>query len=132
MFAVLEHRLAEGARPAAIGAAEVPAPGACHWDFVLELPGTERLATWRLAGNPLRTTAEVAAERIADHRRVYLDYEGEVSGGRGWVRRVERGDARVDEVAGECARFELTGAVLRGRFEIARQPDGGLVFRRWV
>ena len=37
------------------------------------------------------------AEPIGDHRPVYLDYEGPVSGGRGRVRREASGVAEVEE-----------------------------------
>ena len=33
--------------------------------------------------------------RIRDHRRLYLDYEGEITGGRGYVTRVAGGDCEV-------------------------------------
>lgn len=39
----------------------------------------------------LRPPAALGAERLADHRRVYLEYEGPLSGDRGEVRRVASG-----------------------------------------
>ena len=45
---------------------------------------------WRLHVDP--TTGEpVPATPNADHRLHYLDYEGEVAGGRGQVRRIDAG-----------------------------------------
>ncbi len=124
-FTVLEHA------PAASGAAAAGAGApAVHWDLLIEIQGQERLATWRLRENPLGAAGPVAAERIGDHRRVYLDFEGEMSGGRGLVRRVDWGRAQTEALAGETCVIELTGARLRGRFEITRNPQGGLVFRR--
>ena len=35
------------------------------------------------------------AERIADHRSLYLDYEGEITGGRGEVARVAQGQVQI-------------------------------------
>lgn len=59
-----------------------------HWDFLLE---TETLlTTWRLLQPPAADT-EVAAERLPDHRRRYLTYEGPVSGDRGSVTRIAAG-----------------------------------------
>ena len=61
-----------------------------HWDFMLE--AGDVLRTWRLSAPPIRG-AIVAAERIGDHRRLYLDYEGPVSDGRGNVVRWDAGSS---------------------------------------
>jgi hypothetical protein len=53
---------------------------------------------------PLLSTAEpepFTAERIGDHRRLYLDYEGPISGGRGSVRRVAEGQAEIVAETGD-------------------------------
>ncbi len=52
-----------------------------HYDLFLE--SGETLSTWRLSSPP--ETGSVTAERIGDHRKAYLDYEGGISGGRGHV-----------------------------------------------
>ena len=49
------------------------------------------LWTWRLDAIPDRC-ASCQAIRIADHRPIYLDYEGPISGDRGEVRRVADGE----------------------------------------
>lgn len=59
-----------------------------HWDLLLE--HLTSAATWRLESLP-RENSVISAERIADHRLLYLDYEGPVSGNRGHVTRVFRG-----------------------------------------
>jgi hypothetical protein len=59
-----------------------------HWDFMLEVG--EVLRTWRLA-EPPAAGATVRAEPISDHRRLYLDYKGAVSGNRGTVKRWDAG-----------------------------------------
>ncbi|MEW6198949.1 MAG: DNA polymerase ligase N-terminal domain-containing protein [Planctomycetota bacterium] len=100
-----------------------------HWDLLIEAPGAERLATWRLAANPLETVGAVPAERLQDHRRVYLEFEGELTGGRGIVRRLDRGGAVVRTMKEDEAAFALAGEQLRGDFEIARTVSG-LAFRR--
>lgn len=101
-----------------------------HWDLLVEAPGEERLPTWRLAQNPLRTSRDVPAERIQDHRRHYLDYEGPVSGDRGSVRRLDRGSAKIEHLAGAQLVVRLHGEHLAGRFEIATNDAGELVLRR--
>lgn len=85
------------------------APGGTHWDLFLE--EGETLRTWRLSAPP--ETGEVTAVALGDHRLVYLDYEGEVSGGRGTVARHASG----------C--YALEGALLR----LQGGPSEGLY--RW-
>lgn len=68
-----------------------------HWDLMLEAGSV--LRTWRLAA-PLRPGAAIAAVAAADHRLLYLDYEGPISGGRGRVVRWEHG-AFTGQVQGE-------------------------------
>lgn len=60
-----------------------------HWDFLLE--HGDRAFTWRLLEKP-ECNRWLAAERINDHRPLYLNYEGPVSGNRGSVRRLFFGD----------------------------------------
>lgn len=113
MFALLEHTTGSDR----------------HWDLLVEVPGAERLPTWRLAANPLEAAGAVHAERIADHRSVYLEFEGELTGGRGVVRRLDRGSAVVETIRPDEAAFVLAGERLRGGFEITRCASG-LVFCR--
>ncbi len=100
-----------------------------HWDLLLEVPDQERLATWRLAENPLDAGHPIAAERIQDHRRLYLEFEGAVSGGRGVVRRVDRGDVEVWHISDTDARFTLNGQALRGDYEIIADHARDGLFR---
>ena len=63
-----------------------------HWDLMLDNGTT--LWTWSMEAMP-ETGKPVAAQRIADHRRVYLDYEGPVSRNRGTVVRQESGQYTI-------------------------------------
>ena len=54
-------------------------------------------ATGRALADGIPPVAGFDAVRIADHRYRYLDYEGEVSGGRGRVCRLSQGRVRVFE-----------------------------------
>ena len=65
-----------------------------HFDIMLERAAGSDLQTWRSAIWPVAGGA--ALMPLPDHRRVYLDYEGEVSGGRGWVKCVSRGTYEID------------------------------------
>lgn len=75
--------------------------GDSHFDLLFETAPGSSLATWRSAVWPIEGRTEVT--RIKDHRRIFLDYEGEISGGRGYVTRVAGGDCEVD--IGESQRW---------------------------
>jgi hypothetical protein len=55
-----------------------------HWDLLLAEECSAR--TWRLLRKPC-LGEPIAAEPLPDHRLMYLDYEGVVSGDRGSVKR---------------------------------------------
>ena len=59
-----------------------------HWDFLLE-QGDHALC-WRLLRQPC-VDEPIAAEPLAPHRLLYLDYTGPVSDDRGTVRRIDMG-----------------------------------------
>lgn len=65
--------------------------GGVHFDLMLEVAGQELLRTFQLARWPLAVGETCACVQLADHRRAYLEYQGEISGGRGSVRRVDTG-----------------------------------------
>ena len=78
--------------------------GSWHIDWMLDLDagGAGRLMTLRLVArvDDLAVGDRLEAQRIADHRRSYLDYEGPISGERGQVIRVANGYiAALDSVA---------------------------------
>jgi hypothetical protein len=99
---------------------EHDAPDGRHWDFMIQMPGAAKLTSWRLAANPL-TAGErpIAVEPIGDHRREYLDYQGEISGGRGSVRRVDRGECRIVETSDPFIVLQLHGRFLTGRYRVS-------------
>ena len=76
-----------------------------HFDLFLEANGV--LKSWRLLAEPTPGVT-VPATPTADHRVVYLDYEGPVSGGRGTVARVAAGEYEGD----------ITGATWRVRWDV--------------
>lgn len=65
-----------------------------HWDLMLETGDV--LRTWRLAEPPTAIGQSIRAIPIADHRTMYLDYEGPVSGNRGTVNRWDAGRFETD------------------------------------
>jgi hypothetical protein len=78
---------------------------------MFEAPGHEGLVTIRWEEVPRGGSFE--GVRLGDHRRVYLEYEGEVSGGRGRVTRVMEGRLVArrgsDGAGGETWRIEGEG-----------------------
>jgi hypothetical protein len=107
-FVILEH--------------DWPAP---HWDLLLEHGPV--LKAWRLLAEPGPGRA-VPAEPSFDHRPLYLDYEGPVSGGRGAVRRWDAGtfEGEIGEGGWEV---RLAGGCLSGPTRLERAADGVWVFR---
>jgi len=83
-----------------------------HWDFMLERGSV--LRTWRLDHLP-EAAGKTGVEPLPDHRVAYLDYEGPVSGDRGSVRRVDRGDFELIREDEELIEVVLTGERLQGR-----------------
>ncbi len=83
------------------------ADGSWHYDWLLARPGEPegRLVSFRVSDRvDAGAVAVFDAEAMADHRREYLEYEGEVSGGRGMVVRVARGRCVLLERGGGRAR----------------------------
>ncbi len=63
-----------------------------HWDFMFECGDV--LRTWALLELPTQNVV-VEAERLADHRRAYLQYEGPLSANRGSVSRWDEGEFSI-------------------------------------
>jgi hypothetical protein len=65
-----------------------------HFDLMFEtLPGS-MLATWRSESWPIDQRTPL--KRLRDHRRLYLDYEGQLSEQRGTVYRMAEGNCDLD------------------------------------
>jgi hypothetical protein len=83
-----------------------------HFDLLIETyPGSD-LATWRSPVWPIERRVEL--RRLRDHRRIFLDYEGQLTGDRGQVRRVAGGECRVSiGEAGSCqVQFSAGGGLM--------------------
>jgi hypothetical protein len=80
-----------------------------HFDLMLETYAGSQLSTWRLPRWPIESTT--SATRLRDHRRLYLDYEGEIGGHRGFVHRIASGTAEIEIGEGSIWTISiLTGA----------------------
>ena len=93
---------------------------ALHWDFLLE--NGDVLLSWRLSAPPAPGAA-VDARKSFDHRLLYLDYEGPVSGGRGAVIRWDGGAFEWEMREPGQVAVRLAGGRLRGVLRL-EQSDG--------
>lgn len=98
-----------------------------HWDLMLE--EGDVLKTWRLPQPPEidqasdETSLDLTAEALPDHRLVYLEYEGPVSGDRGEVSRWDRGTFTLLERSEDQLVALLTGEELAGRLTLKKQDS---------
>jgi hypothetical protein len=60
-----------------------------HFDLMLETAPGSPLMTWRSERWPIDRPTPLV--KLGDHRRDFLDYQGPLSGGRGFVTRVDGG-----------------------------------------
>ncbi len=92
-----------------------------HWDFMLE--AGEVLRTWKLSSPP-QMGLVIPAEKSFDHRPVYLDYEGPISGGRGSVVRWDSGSFQTIAEDNDRVEVRLTGKHMNGDAIFARDARG--------
>lgn len=88
-----------------------------HFDFMLE--AGEILKTWKLLAPPAPGKS-IRAQATFDHRLVYLDYEGEISGNRGAVVRWDRGVFTWEENEEGHIRVNLQGENITGTVDLLR------------
>ncbi len=101
-----------------------------HWDFMLE--AGDSLRTWAL-DSAIRSGTAIRARALGDHRPAYLEYEGEISGGRGRVVRVDAGTYRPVIWSANHVRVELSGSQLVGEVElIGPDPAASDASDSWV
>jgi hypothetical protein len=82
-----------------------------HWDLLLESGPV--LRTWRLSAPP-EPDKRIEAVPSFDHRLLYLDYEGPISGGRGQVKRWDTGTFAWEQEKPERIAVRLEGRRLAG------------------
>jgi hypothetical protein len=87
-----------------------------HWDFLLE--AGESLRAWRLLLEP-GPGRDVDAESNFDHRVIYLEFEGPLSGGRGSVTRWDAGSFEWMRNESDAVVVQLRGAKLSGVVRLA-------------
>ena len=91
-----------------------------HYDFLVE--NEIDCLTWKFLKLPLSNQASVEIFKQPNHRLVWLfRKEHELSGNRGFVKRIDHGifENVSDKLESENFRFILDGEVLYGLFEIS-------------
>lgn len=97
-----------------------------HWDLLLE--DGPKLLAWRLGTRPVLGT-QTPAMPLPDHRALYLDYEGPVSGNRGYVSRQDGGHFEFLERTEEKIVCDIRGEWLKGVVTI--QASSGTSIFLW-
>jgi DNA polymerase Ligase (LigD) len=100
-----------------------------HWDFMLECG--DALRTWAI-DLPLAAGVDLPARALPDHRLIYLDYEGEISGNRGQVRRVDMGTYRALDWSAGRVRVEVTGSQLVGEVNLRESESESGATALWI
>ena len=91
-----------------------------RYDFLVE-NGIDCL-TWKFLKLPLLNQASIEISKQPNHRLIWLSrLEYELSGNRGFVKRIDHGIFKkdLDKFDSECFRFILDGKLLHGLFEIS-------------
>jgi hypothetical protein len=100
-----------------------------HWDFMLEFDPV--LWTWELRRLPAAWNGDAAeggtltATRLADHRIDFLDFEGQLTGDRGSVRRLMEGEFEVLENTTDRLRVRLAGRDFAGDVQLTATSQRG-------
>ncbi|GDX98598.1 hypothetical protein LBMAG48_10020 [Phycisphaerae bacterium] len=86
--------------------------GTWHFDWLFETAADQGLVSLRVQSE--LCAGEFACERMGEHRRAYLTFEGDIGGGRGSVARVQ---------AGEIIRIVADDISVRAYLQVATQHD---------
>ncbi len=65
-----------------------------HYDLMFETAPGSPLATWRSPLWPI--TSPVRLQKLRDHRRAFLDFQGNLTGDRGTVTQIESGTCQIE------------------------------------
>ena len=97
-----------------------------HWDLMLESSGV--LRTWRLDHEP-HLPVPITATPLPDHRLIYLEYEGPVSGDRGQVQRWDQGTYELLAETPAGLTVAVHGTRLNGLVTLQQAADSAGQFR---
>lgn len=112
-----------------------------HWDMLIDLDACQaRVATWSINQLPTDFAYSGWAIKLTDHRRIYLNYEGPISGNRGKVERIYSGSFQLmNEEQSEPSReiklninatsFKLP--MIRGELKLSRTAMPSITTQLW-
>ncbi len=139
-WALLKHELVDGSwhldwlleRPSVIGGGVADDRVLIAWRLAAEL-GEGWRPNQGLGGELGGGGEQIQAERLPDHRRLYLDFEGSIGGGRGSVRRLDSGLVSLLQESAGRMEFEV-GAVVaaEGVARSGKRPPEGRAAARWI
>jgi len=95
-----------------------------HFDLMLESSGI--LKTWSFAEAPKKYRSKSVMQKIKilpNHRLKYLDYEGKISRGRGWVKIWDKGYYQEIIENKNCRVFLVKGQKIKGYLIILSHPS---------
>ena len=105
-------------------------PTGCHHDWLVGTPEylsapDSRLWTARIspASRDWRSLGRFDMTQLPPHRRVYLDYQGPISDGRGAVMRVDQGSVVIRQWARDRIVWDVQLRLFKGCVEATRQSD---------
>jgi hypothetical protein len=101
--------------------------GDAHFDVMVENVPGGLLSTWRSPSWPPKVNER--ATKIGEHRREYLDYEGQITGERGTVKRVESATCTKSVAKFGIEVYQLRGASVE---RIMMRPVQGDEWVIWV
>lgn len=105
--------------------------GSHHFDWMLARDDDGPLLTFRLDRDISRDTNPFEGDLLADHRRAYLEYEGDISGNRGSVVRVTKGLCSIRAQTAQVFELWLTLGARDGDLRGVRQQNGRFLFGAW-
>lgn len=102
--------------------------GAHHFDWMLARDDNGLLMTFRLDRDISLDTNPFEGDLLADHRRAYLEYEGEISGNRGVVIRVSTGLCTIHTCTDQMIELSLAMGTRIENLRGIRQQTGRFLF----
>lgn len=80
-----------------------------HFDLRLAKPGENHAYSWASRKPPIKIINPILTRRTHDHSLEHLDFEGplETAKGKGTVKKIKRGKAKLHSIDDEGIRFDL-------------------------
>jgi hypothetical protein len=98
------------------------APGDIHWDFMLETG--DHLSTWRVSIPPNKLCCTCAdAEKIFDHSKKFLTYQGPVNKGKGNVIIEDEGIYSIIRENEDELQIKIKANILNGIFTMTKHSN---------